>query len=352
MRPPCLVLKSYLIALSVFLLVTTNALGGDDYVPEPKEVLISTIIEQLRTDEYDSAFVNISKLRQTQPESAICDVLVADAYQSMMRDYRVRLYEAQFDSVIKLALKKIKKSLKQEPSAENYFTFAIAKGYLAVHKFYQGKWLGAINSAMSSMQSIKVALSIDPEFVDPLFGIAIYEYGKSKALGFGLDMFKSNRREAIELLEKVKDQGKYVPSNAAYAQMMIYLDEKKYQRALDVSDQLYAKYANNPSCLYSRALILEQLGRGDETVEIWQKLIGRIEAFPKQSNGFLAECHYRLGKLYWQQGRKADALAQIKLAQEFAKKYKSKEELETVLVKFKDVKKAIKKDAKAWRKEM
>lgn len=317
----------YLTASIFALSLLASPVSGQTLTDEDEQ-LVQTIIEQLRRDAYDSALAAIDTLRLRRPEAPHSYFLAADAYQTMMRDYRVRLYETEFDSLIELTQQKARRIIKKHPTPQHYFILGASQGYVAVHQFYDGEWMRAIQGAVRAMQTMQAAASIDREFVDPLLGLSMYEFAKSKALGFGVDLFKSSRRQALAQLQVVQQHGQYVRANAAYSRQMIHYSQEEYAEALAINDMLFAKYPQNPSCLYHRALLLEAVGRYAEAREIWRRLLERIWAFDAQSNGYLAECHLHLAEIAWHLGEHQGAQTKLEEAATFADNHQKKFELQ------------------------
>lgn len=343
--------KSFCAVLFVsIMLPCEDLLGQESTAFDSLEIITLETIGQLRRDEYESAFANIARVNKLFPEAPNSALLAADAYQTMMRDYRILLYEAQFDSSIERAIWKAKRAIKSDRTAVNYFILGTAQGYLGFHEFYRGNLLKGIRSAIGALGMMKTALRLDREFVDPLFALAIFEYGQYKALGWGLGLFKSKRENALQQLRYVQFHGHYAAINAMYAQQMIYFDGEEYENALVINDSLFQQFFNNPSCLYHRALLLDKTGRYEEAAEIWQRLIECIQAFDKSSNGFLAECFYHSACNAWHRDDRQDALLKIELAQSYFGKLNEAEELQGPHFSYDDLKEQVTNTYSEWQK--
>ncbi len=265
---------------------------------EMREQLIRRSLDQLHEEQYDSALVNCAILRRLWPEDPAGYLNAANIYQTMMRDYRVRLFEAQFDSLIERGVHLAERQSRRKSTAENLFALGSARGYQALHRFRRGEWAQAFRDAVIALNAMDRALARDPDFIDPALALALYEYWKSVKLDFGLGIFSRKRELALGLLEKVWKHGRYVSVEAAYSLQTIHLQKGDYVRALEINTWLYQRFPRNPVCLYHRALILEKLERHREALEIWEKLMARIHEFRKASDGFLAECHLHRAWLY------------------------------------------------------
>lgn len=344
-----------LFSFVVFILLCQSVFAQELRLPPTEDRLEKLTVQaiwQLRRDAYDSAFATIDEMRMQFPDAPHGDLLAADAYQTMMRDYRVRLFEAEFDSVIDVTISKAKSALRQERTGMLYFILGTAQGYLGIHDFYKGNLLRGVSTALSGIKTMRSALRVDPDFADPLFALAVYDFGQYKALGWGLGFFRKKRDSALEQLKQVQANGRFAVLHAYYSQQMIHYDGEEYEKALAINDILYKRFYNNPSCLYHRALLLDKTGHYPEAAEIWQKLINRINAFERASNGYLAESYYHLAVNLWTQGEKEQGLTKIEQAASFMDAYHEDDEMQGPYFKYKDLKNWIKDNRKDWAKSL
>ncbi len=307
--------------------------------------LIKSAMELLNQGRHDSLLVLSSRLITHDPESPIGYFLAADVYQTMMRDFRVKRYAAQFDSLIRIAAAKAAIRLERMPTAENHFIAGTVNGYYCLALFQSGSYLKALKTAENSIELMRKAAALEPGFADPLFAIALYEYNKSKFL-FGL--LGGNATEAVAKLREVEQKGRYVSANASYALQAMYFDHGEYDSALVVNDQLYKRYPENPSCLYNRARLLEKENRLPEAREVWESLIAILQKRKPASNGYLAECHYHLAWIHRQQQEEGEARKLLHQAARFAARRRGEEEVDGSFIKFKEIKKAINTALQEW----
>ena len=258
---------------------------------ESREQLLQRGLAQLHAESFDSALAVAGELRRRWPEDPAGDVMAANVYQTMMRDYRVRAFEAPFDSSINRGLQLAEHQLRQQTTAENWFALGTSRGYAALHRFRRGDWSVALRDAVIALNAMNRSLQIAPEFIDPALALALYEYWKGVKLDFGLGILARRRALAIRLLEKVWLQGRYVSVDAAYSLQTIHMQKGDYQRALEINDWLHERFPGNVVCIHHRALLFEKLGRRQEALATWGKIIDRVRAFRYPSAGFQAECH-------------------------------------------------------------
>ena len=254
-------------------------------------------LHQLHAEQFDSALTTAGSLQKSWPTDPAGFLMAANVYQTMMRNYRVRLFEAEFSANIETAIKLAEQQARKSPSPEAFFALGSAKGYNALHLFRRGNWSRALRDGVISLNAMERSLSLDRDFVDPMMALALYDYWKSVKLDFGLRLFAKRHERAVWLLEKVWQNGRYLSVDAAYALQSIELKEPDLQRALEINDWLFERFPTSPSCLYYRALIFEGQGESSKALACWEKLIERILAFGQPSDGYLAECYWHCARI-------------------------------------------------------
>jgi len=348
LKHPFSITSSTTFLVMIFFLSAVNASFSqrtDKNADEPR--LIKNTMELLNQGKHDSVLAICDQLMRDHPESPTGYFLAADAYETMNRDFRLKTYRAPFDSLIRLAVTKAEAKLAQEPASFNYFSSGIVKSYYCLALFQTGHYIKAIKTAEKGISLLRKSHALEPDFVDPLMGIAAYEYHKSKLL-FGL--LGGSEKEAIVKFKKVVKLGRYLSTNAAYSLQAIYFENAHYDSALMINDQLFLKYPENPSCLYMRALLLEQARRLPEALQIWNRLIAVVSAPQPSSNGYLAECHYHVAAIHRQLDQADSAWASLMQAARFAANRRADAELEGSHAKFKEIKSNINKALREWKR--
>ncbi|MDZ7265796.1 MAG: hypothetical protein ONB48_00485 [candidate division KSB1 bacterium] len=313
-----------------------------------RESLIQRSLEQLHCEQFDSALAICAELRRSWPDHPAGFLLAAGVYQTMMRDYRVRLFEARFDSLLQNAVALAEQQVRAEASAEHFFLLGTGRGYRGLHRFRCGEWAAGFRDAVLALNAMERALQRDAALVDPHLALGVYEYWKSANLNFAGGLFAGKREQAIAALESVRQRGRYVAIEAAYSLQTIYIHEKNYLKALEINDWLIMRFPLNISALYHRGLLLDKLDRVEDALAVWEKVIARIRAFRQASDGYLAECHWHRARLYERLPAPAPApsakqlvISALQQARMHARQRVAEKELEGPLTSFREINKAI-----------
>lgn len=274
------------------LAVALAVLAGDGVVPsaEGRDGLVRTSLDRLHREDFEGALAAAAELRRRWPDEPDGYLAAANVHQTVMRDYRVRVHEPEFRARLREALTIAERAVTRSPTAEHHLARASARSYQAIHRFTSGDWVRGILDAVHGVADARKALQIDPAFVDPLLATALHDFWKAEKLGLGMGLFGGGRRTVVARLERVRDEGRLLSVEAAYALQTIHYRRGDLPSALRANDWICARFPANPVGLYHRALILEGLRRDQESMDAWDALLSRLRAFPHASRGFLAEC--------------------------------------------------------------
>lgn len=295
--------------------------------------LVRRALDELHSERFEAALATAQELRLRFPDDPAGALSAANVYQTMMRDYRLLDQEGKFRAELQEAQRLAEARVRSRPDAEAFFARATARGYVAVHDSRCGRWFSALRQGLRCLGDMKRAAELDPDFVDPLLSMALYDYWKSRKLNLGLGFFRGLRPRAVTRLETVWQRGRYLSVEAAYGLVAVHVLEGRFERALEANDWLHERFPNSPVCLYYRALILEGLGRPAEAVLLWDRLVARLLDSGRMSHGFLAECHLHRAKLLASLSsegapRLEDASAALRLALDHARRRDPRSEME------------------------
>jgi tetratricopeptide (TPR) repeat protein len=297
-------------------------------------------LHELHTESFQASLATCAELRRRWPDDPAGYLGTANVYQTMMRDYRLRDHEPEFLEALAEARRLAEAAVRSRPDAEAFFARATARGYIAIHDARSGRWLPALRHGLRCLGDMERAAQLDPGFLDPHLPMALHDYWKSRKLGI---FFKGRRPGAIARMDTVWRQGRYLSVEAAYSLSMVLQMEGAYERALEVNDWLHERFPDNPVCLNYRARILEGLDRSTDALQVWDRLVERLLASGRLSQGFLAECHLHRARLLARLAAVAGsdteeaAMTAVLLAKEHARRRDPRKEMQGPFEDFDDV---------------
>jgi len=302
--------------------------------------LVSHGMDLINEGHYQGALESCENLMLYYPESPVGYFYIAALYQIIMRNYRVRTYESQFERYINLAIEKGEEALKKDQrDAMSHFYLGAAYGYKALHKSLKREWFSAFKDGQRNISCLKEAIQVEPTLYDAYYGLGVYHYwrsAKSKTFWF-LPFIGDERQKGIDELWKSIHKGKHSAIEGRYALTTIYYNEADYQKAWDVNQQLYGLFPNNPACLYMRGRILEKLGKWKKAEMTFRRLLNHLMASEYRGIGYQIECHYRLAFYLSKQKQFYQALRECELALQLSKLHNPSKELEGHLENTKEI---------------
>lgn len=276
--------------------------------------LIEQGIHQVHVEEYENAIETFEQLTKLHPQLSIGYFGSAAVYQTIMRNYRINTFESQFDSLINLAIQRGEKSTKKSrDDALAYFFLGGAYGFRGLHKVRKRDWLSAFQDGLKGLSDLKRAVAIDPKLYDAYYGLGTFHYWRSaRAKIFNILQFvNEGRQRGIDEIWTAIDKGRYSSIEGKYALVAIYYDNKKYQTALSLNQELYELFPRNPACLYMRSRIYERQEKWEEAENTYQQLLKRLLSSEYRSVGYEIECHCGIAYCQYQLGEFEQAITHI-----------------------------------------
>ncbi len=301
------------------------------------DTLVYNAIEVLYHKKYFDAIATCEQVIKQYPDNPLGYLGQAAVYHIIMLNYRVSLFDPQFDSLTTLTIDVGKKAIKQyKDDANAFFVLGAAYGFRGLQRIRKGKWFGAFRDGIRGVSNLKKAHEMDKTLYDVYYGLGLYYYWKSakaKVLTF-LRLMKDEREKGIEYLTTAVEKGNFSSTEAVFALIEIYFYEEKQEDALKAALSLKDKFANDPTWNYLTAKILVKLKRWDEANKYFIVLLDLLEESEFKANSYLAECHYGIAKCNFELGDNETARKELQQASEFSRLWDKEQEIEGPLLDF------------------
>ena len=307
------------------------------------ESLINQGLFLTYSGQYKEAEKTYKRIINLYPKNPAGYYYLAALYQTIMRNYRVRDFEPQFEKFIDLAIKRGKEAMANDRNnAVAYMYFGNARGHRGVHKINQQKFFRGFIDGLKGASCLSKSIELDPTLYDAYYGAGIYHYwrsAKSKAFWF-LPFIGDNRQRGIEEIRLSIQKGKHSEIEGKYALVSIYYNEKNYEQAYQLNQQLYQLFPCNPAAMYMKGLIEERQGKWQEAQQTFQQLLSHLLASKYKSLGYQAECHYRIAFSLSKQGQFQKAIKECEIALKLWAQRDASKELDDALSNTEDLLKA------------
>lgn len=343
--------KIALLGLSLGLLILSGNAHGELTMNSPEvEQIIFRGMKLVHTDSTFAAADQFEKLIELFPDAPIGYFYVSATLQTMMDDYRNYSYQDEFNKYMNQAIQKGEERKKKgNLTAYDCLYLGGAVGYRGIHKALTGDWVGAFVDGLKGKGYLEKALEIDSTLYDVYYGLGTYHFWKSlKAKIFWwLPFVADNRQKGINMIKLSIEKGKYAKEDAKFALVRIWVENKEYEKALDMINRLSPIYPHKPFLLWflGRAQLENQMYAGAITTHL--NLLKELTTSPYYHPAGEVECRYFLALAYYKNKDFSNSSAQIDSILVFKKDSERDKIIKDFLHQAEDLKKKIRKETKS-----
>lgn len=275
-------------------LSTNLSAVGEVHFDTENFVLFDKALMLCHQQDYEGALEIGRQLRQNYPDDPTGMFVQIITYQTLMETFRVKTYQAQLDSVLEIVVELAKKTLKKDRrNGVNYFYLASAYGARSANFARRGKWLEALRDGTRIKANYQRALKYSPDFYDAYYGLGAYNYWVSVKAKV-LRIFGDSREKGIAQVKLAAEKGHFLKTNALYGLSSIYFNEGRHEEALQVCDEIIARYPGNPTCYYRKGRILQMRGQWAEAQKQFAAVRDILSKTPHQSLSYQVDCLYQM----------------------------------------------------------
>ncbi len=304
--------------------------------PRIKNLLLKGI-EATFQENYPTAESLFSGLIQMDPEDPAGYFFSAALYQSQMidleSDFREKDFYEQIKKAKKLARRRIKQN-KKDPWA--YLILGNSYGAKAVYEAKKGNWWSALNEGLKAKSALKKALKCDPKLYDAYVGLGSYHFWSSvvtKAFWW-LPFIGDNREKGISEMKLAYQNSIFSKGAAASGLIWMYIQEKKFDQAINLAQKMQAEYPRGKSFLWALAEAYYEKKDWHNALLKYQELSERIERVHASKNldqsynlieckFLIATCLFNLGR-YKESAIMCQDILNLPLTERTKKRQKSK----------------------------
>jgi tetratricopeptide (TPR) repeat protein len=176
----------------------------------------------------------------------------------------------------------------------------------------KGNWWSGLNNGLSAKSSLNQALECNPELYDAYVGLGSYHYWASvvtKAFWW-LPFFGDHRKEGMEQITLAYEKSIFSSDAAANGLIWMYIQEKKLDSALTLSEKMQAKYPEGKSFLWGVAQAYFEKKDWKNALAKYRELLAKLEANQANHNSTIPnqfyniiECQYYIANCLFSLGR-------------------------------------------------
>jgi len=256
--------------------------------PEVRQGLVS-----LYDADFDKTYTAATDLIRRDPNNPYGELYVSGALWWEAAAEGVTSREAprlalRFDSHSLAAVQMAKKLFKSPDDArraEGYFVAGMALGLRGQWLLNNGHFMKAYFAGKKAIRYLKKCVALDPDMHDAYLGLGIFDYQAAVLPGilkFGARLLaKGNAPQGLARIQTTIDHGQFASDQARqFLLTLLILFEKDYPRALTLNDRLLATYPDSPYYRFVRAVLLNDLGRWEESYDAVKALYADLSRDP------------------------------------------------------------------------
>jgi tetratricopeptide (TPR) repeat protein len=206
------------------------------------------------------------------------------------------------------------------------------EGYKGTFEARYERWITAFRNGWKGVSVLMQMRENRSDIVDIDFGIGCYNYWRSALMKslWWMPGVSDKRAEGIEKLVQVRNHGVYTKVGASLSLLEIYINERRFGDALEVTNEILEQYPRSRVFLVCKIRILYALTRFEEAQAIAQEMLGRLESDQDDERATIALCHYWIAKTALMLDRASECLDHC----ETMKKYPYDDQTKKMMEKF------------------
>lgn len=304
-------LALYRILIVLFLALFVNHFTYSQRYPNQEvNMLLDVGIEYLLNQNYDLARVKFNLLNKKYPELPFGKIYLAATDMAQTVDYGDDLNSESITKFLNEALELSEKLLERNPAnIWNHYFVALSKGYKSYLRVIEEDWLAAITSGLSTVNYFEDCLEMDSSFYESYVAIGTYKFWKSRKLEFleWLPFFDDKSEEGIRYLELALNKTSYNRKFAAISLIWIYIENKNFNRAIEIAENELKKNPLNRALKWGLARAYEDVNPA-KAIQLYSEIVASYQKIPDQNHYQEITLKHIIAQQYLKIGENREAL--------------------------------------------
>lgn len=274
------------IAILVIALSISNFTYSQRFPNQEVNKLLDIGIEYVLNQNYDLAKVKFSLLEKNYPDLPFGKIYLAVADITKAFDNGEEVNSEAVVKNLDEALELSENLLDKNPTnIWNHYFVALSKGYKSYLRVLNGEWLSAISSGLSSVDYFDDCLEMDSTFYESYVALGTYKFWKSRKLEFleWLPFIDDESEKGIKYLELALEKTSYNKNLAAVSLIWIYIENKNFQRAIEIAEKELKKNPINRTLKWALARAYEDLN-SRKAIQLYNELLTAYKNIPDQNH--------------------------------------------------------------------
>lgn len=285
-----------------------------DLNPPEVQSLIESGLEYAYIEQFDSAQIYFDAVIDSYPDNPAGYFFKAALLQLKMMDESQFTDEEQYLKLTRQTVKLSEAVLEVEDNLWAEFYLGSSYTYRAVYEGLKSDYYETFKYGVKGGRILQDIIKKDSIFYDAYLGAGSFEYFWARAARY-LPILKlggGNVNEAIRKLHIAADMSIYSKRTAQNSLIFIHGEEKNYQLAQSLTDQLLTLYPGSKTFLWSKADLEYKQENYHDAIDTYSELLTRYESEENKNYSNIAQCKLIIGKCYLKLDEKEEAREALK----------------------------------------
>jgi tetratricopeptide (TPR) repeat protein len=286
---------------------------GQQALPEDMHTCALASIEYVYTEKFKQAEEEAKKIVDINPEHPAGYFFLAVAIDSWMMYYQSSKREEEFYRCCDRAIDNGERLLSKDPNnAWVKFFMGGADGYKGTYESRYERWITSFRHGWKGVSTLMDLSKTNPDIHDINFGVGTYHYWRSALtkMLWWMPGVGNKCEEGIKEIYDAKNFGIYTKIASAVSLIAILTNEKRYEEAAKICDEMLAKYPTTLVFCWGKARALFGMERYEDAEQAYQYILSRVESEAIDNHYNAALCHLWLAKTYLKMKRYTQSTAE------------------------------------------
>ena len=269
--------------LFVFCAILFSVKAFSQTYPDPVvDSLLKSGTNDIILQNYDQAKQTFEYLNYTYTQLPLGNIYIVATEIAKAYDYEEPYNSDYITANLDTAETKTGALLDKDENNLWYLYFqALGEGYYSYFQVLRKNWLSALSNSVDAVRDFEKCLNIDPQFYESKIAIGNFQYWRSRKTELlkWLPFVKDETQIGIKNLQIAVDHASYHRYSAINSLLWIYIDQKKYQSAIDLAEKTLEQFPGSRFFMWPLARAYEEINI-QKAIDIYRKLLASYSKLP------------------------------------------------------------------------
>ncbi len=272
--------------LFVYCIILFSVKGFSQTYPDPVvDSLLKSGTNDIILQNYEQAKQTFEYLNYTYTQFPLGNIYIVATEIAKAYDYEEPYNSDYITANLDTAETKTSALLDKDKNNLWYLYFqALEEGYYAYFQVLRKNWLSALSNSVDAVRDFEKCLNIDPQFYEAKIAIGNFQYWRSRKTELlkWLPFVKDETQLGIENLRMAVDHASYHRYSAINSLLWIYIDQKKYQSAIDLAEKTLKQFPGSRFFMWPLARAYEEIDI-QKAIDTYRELLASYSKLPESN---------------------------------------------------------------------